>query len=1287
MAFVVMTLAVVLASASCKQPKDDTKPKKPGTVDKVELLTLKVGTTPIDVKKEMNAGIVNDEKISLEFTTSPADAELTFVPGLETYDPATKKGVWAPGLGKKSLRITVKKADKSEVYTLKLEVVDEKTPIVKTLKVDGRSISSITDEIILPDTEKDKVKVEYTLSPLGATATLTPPLSQEGEWENLVIGENTLVIKVAKGDESKTYTLKLKRLPQLTSITIGPNTKDAEGIIMESTGITEIPVPVNYEGVEYEVKVTTNPADAKVEYDSSSVENNKLKFPPLGRVDDLTKEFTVKVSSNGVVNNYRIKAIMMLTQMGVFASRFKGKYSRATLDEVKQIRNHQPNVKLELVGDRVLMNFRSQSATWKTVLINERNALVPVPSGFNYTGIGELVLPMEKGKSQKISVILSNSEWDNVNNKPRTPYLATEKFEFEIACSNETADAFVDKVFLNDEDITDETDDENAFTALFADPVTEIVSDKKATIKVQLARKRPKSVKIQDKLIEGSDLTEEQEDSGLTLYIAESDEIDVPKDNGVEVTIIVTPEDEDLPNYHVTTMKMKLVNKELTPLTPEEFHINGVDFEDIPNTFKDDLIRGNNPEYEVPSNHLAMHLVFKNKPKKVVMKVGNQTDTAENTSEKTRIVTVPSTVGGNPTFEVDLSLAVDATRKDVELIFTPQDDTVSSEAKWKFKVKGTTNKSSISPTFKEISKDSNLKKDFLDKIKGGEKPEHLVEGTEAKIVITLTEYEHDFLLQELKVNGSAPSNEEFKLVKAFKNNRWILEKTISGLDSTGTTGTDVVVEFNAKPNVADNVKWQFTLKSGGTKPSLPMEHLRWGVGKYGHFGEHFTVEFLEGIKAGTEPTIELYGKNVEMYFNNVQEHNYLRKVKCTVDGTDMDDARPTQVADTWEVRYTIENLTKGVHTINAKIFSRPESGYKDTEYKFKINVLDVLPEPQGYIFSIDGKKRAHGYKAKLDKNFATLSFKVKADVVAGVRMGKSGSLSNVEFPEYKDENNQSYWEASKEVELSNSPEDWIIEVTSKAPTEYAKVEAKFNLQGTDVNENDARFIHENGEARVYPKAKRMEGVNGTYIDTYGVESVDFTAYTMTKESKVKYVRVNDLTDVKMEGEEEKELTRETGTRKLTGNVEVYKNKPTKIKLWVVGKDSTTTNDTHGVYKLRINSTPLYWGYKGFKKINKGTEAYDEIEIKKSKVKNGKICVIFAPWNERLGFSIDTTATAGPWQERFDFAGTVPLRSLYRTFVTVGDMAPNTSREVLCKVVQESDSKEVFVYKAKITMKE
>lgn len=247
MAFVVMTLAVVLASFSCKQPKDDTKPNKPGTVDKVELLTLKVGTTPIDVKKEMNAGIVNDEKISLEFTTSPADAELTFVPGLETYDPATKKGVWAPGLGKKSLRITVKKGDKSEVYTLKLEVVDEKTPIVKTLKVDGRSISSITDEIILPDTEKDKVKVEYTLSPLGATATLTPPLSQEGEWENLVIGENTLVIKVGKGDESKTYTLKLKRLPQLTSITIGPNKKDAEGIIMESTGITEIPVPVNYE--------------------------------------------------------------------------------------------------------------------------------------------------------------------------------------------------------------------------------------------------------------------------------------------------------------------------------------------------------------------------------------------------------------------------------------------------------------------------------------------------------------------------------------------------------------------------------------------------------------------------------------------------------------------------------------------------------------------------------------------------------------------------------------------------------------------------------------------------------------------------------------------------------------------------------------------------------------------------------------------------------------------------------------------------------------------------------
>ena len=164
----------------------------------------------IAVADAMDAGSKSKAEVSLEFTTNPDDATLSFEPALKDYNATSKSGKWALSVGENSIKIIVAKDGNTKEYTLKVKRVGDEEPLLKSLKVDGEDVSirEAPDIMEARTTSKASVEVTYQCN-TGSNVSITPALDS-GKW-NLVFGANTLKIKVTKGSKTRNYTLRIVR--------------------------------------------------------------------------------------------------------------------------------------------------------------------------------------------------------------------------------------------------------------------------------------------------------------------------------------------------------------------------------------------------------------------------------------------------------------------------------------------------------------------------------------------------------------------------------------------------------------------------------------------------------------------------------------------------------------------------------------------------------------------------------------------------------------------------------------------------------------------------------------------------------------------------------------------------------------------------------------------------------------------------------------------------------------------------------------------------------------------
>jgi len=1276
MATVFAVFVVALSSSSCKHDKGGGGEPKP----KVEKVTL-------TFEKGVHVKKVEPNSIEVEKGKAIKLSELKKKINVEC-DAEYEADKFFYGAGK---NIEIKEDDafkpnaNTNVYITakKKGSTPEPQPgnvVLASVKVGGNQVAVI-DEMDAGSKTEAEVDVEFTTSPEDAKISFAPKLKEYDETKKsgiwaLNMGVNSLKITVTKENKTKEYTLKITReksAPKITSITLGPHTKDGDGIILEEDGIIEIPVPIETNGTEYEVKVTTDTEGVAIEYDGLET-NNKVKFEKIEHLTDLEKEFTIKISKDGKENTYKVKAMMMVHSIGLFAGRYMGKNSSSNLETVKKIMRHE-NVDMTMYGDKAIIIFASQYYEWKTVLIDNVDSKTEPPTGFNFRGYGKKNLALELGKSKEVEIILSNSDWEN--GKPKEPWLATEKFKLTITCPPEKADAFIKSVRVNADNITDETKDEDAFTALFEAKPPEIECSSPVKIAVELSKPVQK-VAIGDQEILENQLISFKDAYGYNAWKAEVSNISLINGSPKEIVMVVTPKEEDV-NYRETTMKVKLVYKGPPSIYPSAYDINGVDYYKLPSLFKDGLYEKKNPEYYVDVNMLNMKFVFFNEPKKVIMDIeGTQQKIAEGEEQIKKITSTYGVV----TWEVYMSGIIDTTEKQVVITFEPKDTDSFSNGEYRFKITGTANKPKLNPVFEEISKDKSLpKKAFLNKLTDHSKPIYKVKGDSADIVISLSKYEYDFLLKEVKLDNVATT---LNLTNVFLNFKYKLEKTIDGLTASGK---EVKIEFIGKENVADDITWEFKLATGGTGPVIPMHQIKLGVNEYGENANPFTSEFMDDLENKDNPLLETYGKKINVRVRTFIRE-YLKSVKFKIDDKQEVEVQGSTSSEWfgYGANHTFEDVEVNVEHKIVVTLESDDPKFASLVLEFKVKSIDELPSPK-YTFGIDEVKKSHGYKAKLDKDFAKLFVQtLEEGVIDKVEIGKEGSEEEVEITSFKNSDYKVVYQGLKLIDI-DAKATYVIKITPKNLSTYAVVTCKYYLEGTKIDENNASFILTNkGEPDAKVEVNFKNGINGKYREDYGAISAQVTAYTMTKVSTVKAIRIDTVEGEKVEGDTELLLTRTPNTREVKGLLNAYDDKPTRYKVWVIGNNNSIDNK-NGVYKFDLNPVPLFWSYQKVNSVSGLDVAYSEIKISKTKVKNNKVYVFVAPWKERYGYKVskDSVADGQPAFENVGSLGT--YQDVFRVALDVSSMNVNDSKEIVCKILQNSDEKEALIYKIKVVMKD
>ena len=180
-----------------------------GTNEELKLVSLKVDGSPVQIGDVMDLGKTLKEKISVEASATPSDAEVLFEPSLEN-------GIWNLGSkGVHTLKITAKKDSDKKDYTVNIEKLEEGTPIIKKVTVaeETRNENKIesTMTFIAPH-GVSSVEVSIETEPANASKFFNSNKSEDGKFTlNLQEEETILTISVGDAPKSTEYSVKVKK--------------------------------------------------------------------------------------------------------------------------------------------------------------------------------------------------------------------------------------------------------------------------------------------------------------------------------------------------------------------------------------------------------------------------------------------------------------------------------------------------------------------------------------------------------------------------------------------------------------------------------------------------------------------------------------------------------------------------------------------------------------------------------------------------------------------------------------------------------------------------------------------------------------------------------------------------------------------------------------------------------------------------------------------------------------------------------------------------------------------
>ena len=438
----------------------------------------------------------------------------------------------------------------------------------------------------------------------------------------------------------------------------------------------------------------------------------------------------------------------------------------------------------------------------------------------------------------------------------------------------------------------------------------------------------------------------------------------------------------------------------------------------------------------------------------------------------------------------------------------------------------------------------------------------------------------------------------------------------------------------------------------------------------------------------------------------------IKNVKCKI-ATEAEEVVKFKEVTTgnWEAKFSFSLPDKeNAHLATMKVIPKDENEYEQLTYSLMIKStghLNLMP----LVYGINKKTVKSGDKEKVEDEKAIIRVQARMDIMKKVVIGEEGKdEAECSVVAMKDNNNQPYWEALREVPLvegNNTPEKKIvIRVTPIDADLFAPATCNLSITGTKKAPDSAAFKKDkHGEFEINGEVVEMlEGCDARGYRDYGVKVVRLNAKTVSSEATVKYSIIGlDGASIGFIGADgkpdpavlEKTMTNTDGEH-VSEDIRLFEDKPTRVKLWVISKDGQT-DDQNGLYTQFLNYMEVGWAYTKPNKANSELEledyeykAYDVVKINKDSIPaDGKIHFLFKTWEKYIYYVVPDDVAEGqtPFEEAKDLSPS--FQYCYTTALDVSSLKTESTKELLVQCrIKNSESvpnDSCFVYKLKVKL--
>jgi len=764
-------------------------------------------------------------------------------------------------------------------------------PILVSLKVGESEIPKISENMNAGVTKNKKIEITAKASPNEAIITFNPEL-KNNYWD-LNVGNNSLKITVSKGTESNNYILNIERVEERTPVMkkLIIDSQIKEGAEITTDRPIGIGIPYNAEFAD--IAVETDPKGAKVTY-SANIKDGRIRL----NNQSYSTKIGITVGEGSSAIEYKVILKKVVSDMVIYGGRREGVRTSCTKKEASALQNHSKDNEIVISGpyaEILIVSSIVDSMSFNVNGISSKNYDL---AGYKSACLAKVPLG-DKGETIDVSLILKAVN-ENV----------TEKFNFKIKRSRDTVDVPCNELVISGTPVILNNDEVFENLCKSSHPLTFAASE---PAKIEVQSEKDMSVVVDNKPV--IDATSKKINDEEVWYAVDT----VSGIDGREIVVKVSPKDTN--SYHNVLWRFNLAHKS-KKLLKVDYEINGKDEWKLPSEFNTGLNTDQNPLIDIKGSYLNLKLTIHAEVASIKIGEdiiqGNVLEKLEDGS-KTYYIFRHAIKLGNET-------------KQIEIEVTPSDLAMYAKKSLKFRAKGSGDLEKINPKFVAIGDDKNLSQtDFIDKLVSG-KPSYKLTGDVARLLISLTPYEKEFLLDKITVNG-----DEASIKKETNTQFHTWYEAVKDVDLGTETSKDVVIQFVPKSGVAQALKWEFKLERGGIKPSIPLSDLSWfkvyskGGTSFGGSKPDFQNRLLDGTYK-----FEMDKEEVFIEIGVFKRDDVIKEVEFKMDGNKLKTVPPRRVGIWRKGICTLHLPDAQEHNIEVIVYPVSEETYSPLVYRFII---------------------------------------------------------------------------------------------------------------------------------------------------------------------------------------------------------------------------------------------------------------------------------------------------------------------------------------------------------------